>query len=494
MKKPEEDLKEAMRKAHIPLDEFSSSPRKIGMKSVTLNDKDHVEYYQKHVKKFDKQLKAKLSKLKKEILEIERTGERNSRFDVILEHPQGEQKDLVERHKKLSKKYTTLYCRNYELKIKKQWEQIKTLPELKPDQKYYVVFVREGDWADHISYKKYKEDAVKELEINEIFYKTMRKDLKGKVEIIPAKNIEDVRNQLHSRGRENYLITGDTYKNKGKIRNIARVKFDYELKGYRGEFSPKELEELRKLTGIEIEKIQPTTKEDIEASKTAKAHSKAKKYVRHERVKGSIWQNDNPFTEEQNALEDSLTWIFRRGDDSKDRLNRDFQDYVKNKEDSIKRKLRLKNIEDAPEDVLDAIDRYRKEVYNKILANLRGKQVAPSMAITGSSNYKGNFDKRESIERNAYEKYKKVDKAVDRVVGQYVNLKKTKTAEERRQEYREKITPKLIEAKAKGKKAFSYLDDRWYDIIRVNKKSITVHSDFMGDFTIDKHFIKSIEK
>ncbi len=118
------------------------------------------------------------------------------------------------------------------------------------------------------------------------------------------------------------------------------------------------------------------------------------------------------------------------------------------------------------------------------------------MAITGSSNYKGNFNKRESIERNAYERYKKVDNAVDRVVGQYVNLKKakTKTAEERRQEYRERITPKLIEAKAKGKKAFSYLDDRWYDIIRVNKKSITVRSDFTGNFTIGKHFIKSIEK
>lgn len=71
------------------------------------------------------------------------------------------------------------------------------------------------------------------------------------------------------------------------------------------------------------------------------------------------------------------------------------------------------------------------------------------MAITGSSNYKGNFDKRERIERTAYERYKKVDNAVDRVVEQYANLKKakTKTAEERRQEYRENITPNLIEAK-----------------------------------------------
>ncbi len=209
-------------------------------------------------------------------------------------------------------------------------------------------------------------------------------------------------------------------------------------------------------------------------------------------IQSTDWQEDNPFTEEQNRENYSLTWLFSSGDQN--RLNTDFQSYVKNKEDGIKRRLRLSNVEDAPEDVLDALDRYRKEVYNKILADLRGKQAAPSMAITGSSNYKGNFDKRESIERNAYEKYKKVDNAVDRVVGQYANLKKIRTAEERRQEYREMITPKLIEAKAKGKKAFSYLDNRWYDIIRVNKKSITVRSDFMGDFTIYKHFIKSIEK
>ena len=236
------------------------------------------------------------------------------------------------------------------------------------------------------------------------------------------------------------------------------------------------------------------TKEDIEYSKTAKAHSKAKKYVRHQKVKGSIWQKENPFTDEQNALEDSLTWIFRMGDDSKNRLNRDFQSYVKNKENKIKQRLRLKNIEDAPEDVLDAIDRYKKEVYNKISSDLRGKQVAPSMAITGSSNYKGNFDKRENIERNAYERYKKVDKAVDKVVGQYANLRKTNTADERRQEIREKITPKLIEAKKKGKKVYSSLHGNWYEIKKVNQKSITVHSDIMGNFTIPKHFIGSIEK
>lgn len=103
------------------------------------------------------------------------------------------------------------------------------------------------------------------------------------------------------------------------------------------------------------------------------------KYARRKIVKGSIWQKDNPFTEEQNRENYSLTWLFSSGD--LNRLNTDFQGYVKNKEDGIKCRLKLNNIEDAPEDVLDAIDRYRKEVCNKILADLRGKGVAPSMAI-----------------------------------------------------------------------------------------------------------------
>ena len=251
---------------------------------------------------------------------------------------------------------------------------------------------------------------------------------------------------------------------------------------------------MKKIAGLEIEKIKPTTKEDIEASKTAKAHSKAKKYVRHKKVKNAIWQKDNPFTDEQNATDYELNWIFRMGADSKNRLNTKFQEYVRSKENNIKQRLRLKSIEDAPEDVQDAMDRYRKEIYSKISSDLSANQKAPSMAITGSTNYKGNFDKRETMERNAYERYKKVDKAVDKVVGQYVNLKKTKSAEEKRQEYRERITPKLIEAKKKGKKAYSTREEQWYDIVSVNKKSITVHSDFMGNFTIDKHFIKSIEK
>ncbi len=52
--------------------------------------KDHTEYYQSHLKKLDKPLKTNITKLKTEILEIERAGERNSRFDIALEHPHEE--------------------------------------------------------------------------------------------------------------------------------------------------------------------------------------------------------------------------------------------------------------------------------------------------------------------------------------------------------------------------------------------------------------------
>ena len=178
---------------------------------------------------------------------------------------------------------------------------------------------------------------------------------------------------------------------------------------------------MNKLSGIEIKKIKSLTKEDLERSKVAKAHSKAKKFVRHEKVAGSIWQKENPFTDKQNALEDSLTWIFKIGDD-RNRLNTNFQNYVKSKENEITARLRLNKIEDAHPDVLDAVDRYRKEVYNKILSDLNANRIAPSTVITGGSNYRGNMPKRERIERNAYERFKKVDKAVDKVVRQYEQL------------------------------------------------------------------------
>ena len=382
---------------------------------------DYGKYYEKIIKKNDRISQPKLKKLKEQILELERKGNRNSRFDLILQYPKGDQKELVEKYQKAMKKYTYAHSRDYDLKLQKRFKQIKKLPVLKSDQKYYVVMVRESGWVDHIAYKTKKEDAVNELEINDIIFKELRKDVKGKVEIVLAKNIEDVRKQIRSRGRENYLITGDTYNQKGKIRDIARVKFDYGKKGYIGELSPKELEKMNQLTGIEIKKVKTLTKGDLDASKIAKAHSKSIKYVRHKRVKGSIWQEKEPFTKEQNALEDSLTWIFKIGDD-RNRLNTNFDNYINIKEEKIKASLNLQKIEDAPEDVLNAYDRYRKAVYNKILSDLNANRIAPSTVITGGSNYRGNMPKRERIERNAYERFQRVNNAVDKVIKQYRQL------------------------------------------------------------------------
>lgn len=382
---------------------------------------EYAKYYDKKMKQSDKISNQKLKKLKEQILEIERKGNRNSRLDIILQYPQGEQKELVEKYKKAQKRYTTVHSREFDFKLQKRFKEIKGLPDLKPDQKYYVVMVRDSGWVDHIGYKKQKEDAVDERVINDLIFKNMRKDVKGKVEIVLAKNIEDVRKQVRSRGRENYLITGDTYKQKGKIRSIARVKFDYGKKGYIGELSPKELEELKKLTGIEIKKTKSLTKTDLKASKIAKAHSKSSKYVRHKRVKGSIWQKEEPFTKKQNALEHSLTWIFKIGDD-RNRLNTDFNNYTSSKKNQIKEALNLKQIEDAPEDVLNAYDRYRKAVYNKILSDLNSNRIAPSTVITGGSNYRGNMPKRIRYEKNAYERFKRVDTAVDKVIKQYQQL------------------------------------------------------------------------
>jgi len=45
--------------------------------------------------------------------------------------------------------------------------------------------------------------------------------VKSKIELFVAADIHDVRKQIHTRGRESYLITGDTYLNRKKIHQIA---------------------------------------------------------------------------------------------------------------------------------------------------------------------------------------------------------------------------------------------------------------------------------
>ncbi len=162
--------------------------------------------------------------------------------------------------------------------------------------------------------------------------------------------------------------------------------------------------------------------------------------MKHERKAGSIWQKEEPFTKKQEAHFNSLTWIINFSGD-KNRLNKDFQSKVNSKKNKILDSLQIEKIEDAPEDVQNAYDRYRKEAYNKVLSRLREHQTAPPMAVTGASNYKGNFDKRERIERRARENYKKINKTVDIIIKRYanLNLKSILKAKQKQQVKKEKI-------------------------------------------------------
>ena len=447
----------------------------------------YAEYYQKTMKKIDKPIQEKLNKLKKEIMDLERKGQRNSRFDTALQYPQESQKELVKEYKKALNKYTKFHSREFDLKLQKRWKRLKKLPELKENQKYYVVSVR-GEWADHLSYTADKEKAIKDLEINEIFFKKARPDLDAKIEIIPAKNIEDVRNQIQARGKDAFLITGDTYKNRSAIHSIAKVKFDYDKKGYRGKLSPEDVKELKKIPGLKIERTKPITKEDVKASDIAKAHSKSRKWLKHEIREGNIWQKEAPFTKEEISSWNSLTHFPRD-------WNKDFKESVNKKEKAILKQLNIQKIEAAPEDVQNAFDYYRKNIYENIRERNRARQIAPPMYVVGPAKYPTHrIPKAEAIENRASEKLKKAEKTLRKITYQYIDLKPRKSTEEIRQEYRDKITPKLNIAKKEGKRVFSPLQREWYPIERVNKKTITVKSK-TGDytFTIDKAFIKQIE-
>jgi len=457
-------------------------------KEIQKTEDIKVIYLNESIRKAKEPHLKEMKDLKEKIMDIERKSNRDkSDFAIVIKYPQEEQKELVEKYNKLQKRVNIFNSKEYELKLQKRWDLLQTLPKLNNKQKYYIVSV-EGNYADYVSHTTNKEKAIKDAEVQEIFLKKYRPDKKGKIEILAGNNIADIRDQIYNRGKENYLITGDTYLNKKKIHEIASVKFDYNEKGFRGKLSPEQLEKIKKISGLKIKKIQEITKEDIELSNIEKAHSKSKKYLKHEKQKGSIWQKDNPFTKEQEWTWNSLThyptdW------------NKEFKNSVDIKERQILKKLNLGKIEDAPADVQNAFDYYCKNVYQFIQEYNRAKQVAPPVSVVGSAKYPMHkIPKADAIRKKASEKLEKSKKTVDKITSQYVNLQPKKSAEEKRQEYREKITPKLIKAKEQKKKVYSQLYGKWYNIERVNKKTITVKS-HTGDynFTIDKHFIEQIE-
>jgi len=299
------------------------------------------------------------------------------------------------------------------------------LPKLKDKEKYYMTYVDQGV-VRHIGYTTNPQKAINDLNKERKISKKL--GVKSKVELFVAKDIYDVREQVHARGRSDYLITGDTYKNKNKIHNIARVKFDYNTKGYRGKLSPSEVAELRSLSGIIVEKSKEFTPEEQKLSREIRADTKATR-----------WEKQSE------RLKQSGTAKMDKAKQMRDMIPMGQPILVGHHSETRHRKH------------LDRMNKMDSKGYEELKKSKKLQQKADTI--------------RKSTQ------YKKGD------------------AERRRQAYRDKITPELIQAKKDRKKVYSHLHSRWYDIEKVNKKTITVKAE-TGDytFTIDKSFIKQIER
>ncbi len=287
------------------------------------------------------------------------------------------------------------------------------LPDLKENQKYYIVAIDNRWNPSYLGYSTKKDRAIKKLKEEKDVFKH-RKDIT--IEIIPALNMKNLIEIYNKRGKKNYIITGETYENRKNIRNItgSSVKFDYVKKGYRGALSIDQLNDLKKISGLEIKEIAEITEAEKRESEIGRLESKQNKRLRHTKKEGSIWQKDRPFSQEQEQAEYSANWTFRVGKEY--RLNDGFNQNVEFKKNQILETLNLKSMEEASQKVQDAYDKYRKQVYEYYLNKVKASHVAPNPYVTGRSNYKGNISKRNSMDKNAYENLVKTTKQVDSII------------------------------------------------------------------------------
>ena len=327
----------------------------------------------------------------------------------------------------------------------KKEEQIKKkeskLPELKAGEKYYVVQITKGGYAKYISNTTKPEKATDDF----LEFEKLTKGSNDKIEIVVGKDIEQVRDKIEARGKKDYVITGDTYKNRQEIHSIAHVKFDYASKAYRGKLSPEEIEKIKKLPGLEVEETKEFSEKEQKESQIKRIEGKSNKYLKHKKVEGSVWQKDAPFTKAQNDSFYNSTWIFSQTKDPENVLNIRFKEHTKSKEDEIKNRLKIEKIEDAPEDVQNAYDKYRKEAYNYYLVQMRAYEVAPSTVITGSSGYKGNIKKANNMRERAQEKLNNANNTVDKIIN--IN----KTIERKEKEFVKEPTEKVVDFGTKNK-------------------------------------------
>ena len=163
---------------------------------------------------------------------------------------------------------------------------------------------------------------------------------------------------------------------------------------------------------IESEKEFNKTKDTewvLPESIFAKVKVEAKREIRKKEQKSErpIWERSyTPFTKEQ--IEDYNRYTHYPLD-----INEDYKKAITSIENDVKKKLNLKDLKNAPEDIKKALDYCKKFYYQYYLATSRSRQIAPSWSVVGRTKYKGNVERANKIERKASDDLQKSKKILE---------------------------------------------------------------------------------
>lgn len=101
------------------------------------------------------------------------------------------------------------------------------------------------------------------------------------------------------------------------------------------------------------------------------------------------------------------------------KLNQRYHGAVDKTREDAQKQLSRYGVNDIPADVENALQRLSQAHEHVIREEIRSRNVAPPWSITGRANYRGNPDKADAIQRNAYEKLNDAQKRVEKVVDSY---------------------------------------------------------------------------
>nr|BDI55124.1 MAG: hypothetical protein [uncultured archaeon] len=174
---------------------------------------------------------------------------------------------------------------------------------------------------------------------------------------------------------------------------------------------------------IESEKEFNKTKDTewvLPESIFAKIKVEAKREIRKKEQKSErpIWERSyTPFTKEQ--IED-----YNRYTHYPLNINEDYKKAITSIEKDVKKKLNLKDLKNAPEDIKKALNYCKKFYYQYYLATSRSRQIAPSWTVVGKTKYKGNVERANKIERKASDDLQKSKKILEsKVYGAIKDIK-----------------------------------------------------------------------